>query len=237
MANKSEDSFGAKLQNAKKILNFLENISNYKAIRPEDDIVPYKKLILECDEANTIVATHVREYSMATDRRAKAFSNKEDTSLRTLLSPINKTIAAQYDKDSKEYQSTVSIISKMRSQKTTKAETTDAEGKKESVSRSELSFGSMLQNFKDLIATLAVFQDYKPFNPAITVESLQERVKELENLNTEVNNKTTPLNLARSNRTTLFEDLAQRTQRIKNAIAAMFGNSSAEYKQIKGLKI
>ncbi len=237
MASTSEAGFGAKLQNAKKLLTFIQSLSDYKAMRPEDATDEYQKLIVECDNHNTTVATNLREYSIAVDKRSKAFAGKEKTAMVKLLSPIAKAIAGQYDKTSKEYSSTTSIISKMRSQKVEKAPINATEEKKDNVSRVELSYGSMLQNFKDLIATLAVFQTYTPINPDITLGKLNDLVKELENLNTDVNAKVTPLNIARNTRTNLFDDLSKRTQRIKSTISSLYGNASVEYKQIKSLKI
>lgn len=237
MASTSEASFGAKLQNAKKMLTFMQSLSNYKATRPEDSTDGYQKLITECDAYNTNVATNLREYSIAVDKRSKAFMGKEKTAVSKLISPIVKAIAGQYDKTSKEYSSVLSIVNKMRSQKIEKAPTEPTEEKKESISRAELSYGSMLQNFKDLIATLTVFQTYAPANPDITLERLTNLVKELEELNTDVNAKIAPLNVTRDTRTNLFDDLAKRSQRIKSTIASLYGNTSVEYKQIKGIRI
>ena len=237
MANTSENSFGAKLQNAKKFYTFLQSLTKYQPANPDDSIEDYQKLIAKCDVSNTEIATNLREYSMAVDKRTKAFTGKENTSLNKLLSPITQAIAGQYGKTSKEYSSTINIINKMRPPKTERGVIAFTEEKKENISRTELSYGSKLQNLKDLIATLTVFQNYAPINPDIRLEKLNELVKELEYLNTEVNAKTAPLNVSRSQRTSLFDDLSKRTQRIKANISSLYGNNSAEYKQIKGLKV
>jgi hypothetical protein len=219
------------------MLTFMQSLSNYKATRPEDATDEYQKLIIECDTYNVNVATNLREYSIAVDKRSKAFLGKEKTTVIKLLSPIVKAIARQYDKTYKEYSSVVSITNKMRSQKVEKAIINPTEEKKDSISRAELSYGSMLQNFKDLIATLTVFQTYAPVNPDITLGKLNELVKELELLNTDVNVKIAPLNITRDTRASLFDDLAKRTQRIKSTISSLYGNTSVEYKQVKSLKI
>ncbi|MDX2303910.1 MAG: hypothetical protein NW226_13975, partial [Microscillaceae bacterium] len=60
---------------------------------------------------------------------------------------------------------------------------------------------------------------------------------ELETLNSTVNAKLAPLTLARNKRKTLFEDLSKRAQRMKANISSLYGNNSAEFKQIKGIKV
>lgn len=237
MATISEDGYGAKLQNAKNILTFIENLSKYKSSRPEDSIAEYEKLIQVCDTANTTVATDIQGYTMAVDKRTKAFSGAEKTSLTKLLSPIGKAIAGQYDKSSKEYNSAMSIINKMRSQKVEKAPANPTDTQKERISKSELSYGSKLQNFKDLIASLSVFQNYAPVNPDITLDKLKAMITELEALNKDVGSKIAPLNISRKSRTELFADLSKRTQRIKANVSSIYGVDSVEYKQISGLKV
>jgi hypothetical protein len=237
MKSTSERGYGAILENAKKLLTTIASFANYQASRSEDSLVEYQKLIQDCEKDNSTVATGLSEYTMAVDKRSKAFSTKEPNSMDKLLSPIAKAVAAQYDKTSKEYETIMGIITRMRSQKLEKAPANPTEEKKESISKSELSYGSKLQNFKDLIANLEVFGNFNPANPAIKIEALKARVTELEALNTAVNAKLAPLTLARGSRKEVFEELTKRVQRIKANVSSIYGNNSAEYKQVKGLKV
>ena len=237
MKSTSEASFGAKLENAKKLLITISGFANYKASRTEDSLAEFQKLVELCDKDNSTVATFLSEYSIAVDKRAKAFAKGDKNSIDKLLSPISKAVASQYDKTSKEYQTVAGMISRMRSQKLEKTPDNPTEEKKESISKSELSYGSKLQNFKDLIANLETFGNFSPVNANITIESLRNVVTELETLNTTVNAKLVPLTLSRSNRRDLFEDLSKRVQRIKANVSSIYGNDSAGFKQIKGLKV
>jgi hypothetical protein len=237
MKSTSEESFGAKLENAKKLLTTIRSFANYQASRPEDGLDEFNKLISLCDADNTTVATNLSEYTIAVDKRIKAFSNKDKTSIDKLLSPISKAVAGQYDKTSKQYDTIAGIIVRMRSQKIEKLPANPTEDKKDSISRSELSYGSKLQNFKDLISNLEVFGDFNPVNADIKIERLKELVRELEVLNATVNAKLAPLTVARSKRKDLFDELGKRAQRVKSNISSIYGNNSAEYKQVKGLKI
>jgi hypothetical protein len=237
MKSISEQTYGARLENAKKLFTTISSFANYQASRTEDSLVEFQKLIQDCEKDNNTVATGLSEYTMAVDKRSKAFSNKEANAMDKLLSPIAKAVAGQYDKTSKEYNSIAGIISRMRSQKLEKAPSNPTEDKKETISKSELSYGSKMQNFKDLIATLETFGNFNPVNPAIKIEALKARVTELETLNTAVNAKLAPLTLARGKRKEVFEELSKRTQRIKANVSSQYGNSSDEFKQVKGLKV
>ncbi len=237
MSSISESSFGATLENAKKIFTIVSSYTNYQAPRPEDSLTEYQSLIVLCDKENTQVATYLSEYTMAVDKRTKGFSNDDKNNLKKLLSPIAKAVESQYDKTSKEYTTIASIVSRMRSQKIEKTPTNPTEDKKESISRSELSYGSRLQNFKDLITNLETFVDYKPVNSDLKPAKLKELVAELETLNSQVSATLSPLTIARSKRKDLFDDLKKRTLRIKANVSSIYGNSSVEFKQVKGIKV
>lgn len=237
MKSTSENSYGAVLENAKKFFTLVSSLANYQSLRSEDSLEEYQKLINECDQENSTIATSLSEYTMAVDKRNKAFTNKEQTSIDKLISPLGKAVAAQYDKSSKEYETVMSLIKRMRSQKLEKSPANPTEDKKESISKSEMSYGSRLQNFKSLIATLETFDNFNPLNPELKPDKLKAFVAELETLNSAVNAKLTPLTLSRSKRKDLFEDLAKRTQRIKANVSSLYGNNSAEFKQIKGIRV
>lgn len=237
MKSTTERGYGAILENAKKFFTLVSSFAGYQAHRPEDSPEEYQKLIQECDQENKAIATGLSEYSIAADKRSKAFSGKEQTSIDKLLSPIGKAVAAQYDKTSKEYKIVMNLIGRMRSQKLEKAPANPTEDKKDSISKSELSYGSRLQNFKSLIAALESFDNFNPVNPDLKPDKLKGFVAELENLNSILNAKISPLALSRNKRKELFEDLSQRTQRIKANVSSLYGNNSVEFKQIKGIKV
>jgi hypothetical protein len=237
MASSSEKSFGARLQNSKKFLSLLQSLSNYKTTRDEDSIAEYEKLIEICGTHNNKIASYISEYTIAIDKRSKAFLGKESTSLDKLLSPISKAVASQYNKTSKEYTSIMGIIKKMRSQSLEKSPKNPTEEQKDSISRSELSYGSRLQHFKDLIESLSTFANYAPANEDITIVALKKLVDILEQLNNEVNSKIMPLSVTRAQRITSFDNLSDRTQRIKASIASIYGNNSPEYKQIRNISV
>lgn len=237
MKSTTESGYGAILENAKKFMSLVSSFADYQSHRPDDSLEEYQKLIRDCDQENSNIAALLSEYSMSVDKRSKAFTGKEQTSIDKLIAPLGKAVAAQYDKSSKEYETVMNLINRMRSQKLEKAPVNPTEDKKDRVSKSEMSYGSRLQNFKSLIATLESFDNFSPVNPELALDKLKSFVANLEALNSTVNAKIAPLALSRSKRKGLFEDLSQKTQRIKANVSSLYGNNSTEFKQIKGIKV
>jgi hypothetical protein len=237
MASKSEEGYGARLQNAQTMKSYLAGFANYNPARPEDTVASFEKLLNDCADVNTSIASLLQSYTLVIKNRSDAFTGSQANSIKFLLSPIAKAVQAQYGKDSREYTSIAVLVGKMRSTTLTKTPTTEGEPTKERLSQSEMSYGSQLQNFKDLVASLAQLNDYKPAKDIVSITNLQNLIAEVGKLNEEVIAKTYPLSQAREQRKALFEELNTRAQRIKSYVSAAYGNKSTEYKAISKLKI
>lgn len=237
MASISEQGYGARLQNAQTLKNNIAGFSNYNPPRTEDTLVELEKLITACADANTFIASFTQSYTLAVKNRSDAFAGKENTAIQKLLSPISKAVQAQFGKESREYTSIANIIARMRSQTIEKTPATPDEKQKETISKSEMSFGSQLQNFKDLVASLEQLTGFNPSNDLIKIPNLKVQADKLDTLSQEVTSKTLPLSQKREQRRTLFEELNVRSQRIKSYVSANYGNKSPEYKAISKLKI
>lgn len=237
MSSASETGFGARLENAQTLKSYMQGFPNFSPPRAEDSLEEFGKLVTSCANANTDIASLTQSYTLAVKNRQNAFKGTEDDSISKLLSPISKYVQAMFGKDSREYSSIANIISKLRSTKIEKAPKNPDEEFKESISRSEMSYGSQLQNFKDLVASLEQFKDFKPNNKLIQIPNLKKRVEEITVFNQQVIATTLPLRQKREERKELFEDLHNRSQRIKSYVSASYGNKSSEYKAISKLRI
>jgi hypothetical protein len=237
MPSTSEQGYGARLQNAQTLKTFLQSFTNYNPTRKEDALTEFENLLQRCAEINPSVASLVQSYTLAIKSRVDIFAGSQASSLRLLLSPISKSVQAHYGKNSREYTSIANIVNKMRSTKLAKSLDSNEEEIKNTISQSELSYGSQYQNFKDLVASLEQLEGYNPSNELVKIASLKTTIETIGKLNNEVISKTIPLNQAREQRKNLFIELNTRTQRIKSYISAMYGNKSIEYKSISKLKI
>lgn len=111
----------------------------------------------------------------------------------------------------------------------------DEEG--EFVSRSHRSYGSQTQFLADIIAKLTSYgAGYAPTNTNISIDKLNALLAELIASNTAVTVTYGILKPYTDLRLVQYEDLAERSQTIKDAVKSQYGVRSTEYRLIKGYK-
>ena len=234
MASTSETTIGAKVTNAEKISTNLKAFAGFASSDPALSAAELDKLIERIKAKNTDTASSAQAYSAAVDTRQKLFQ-KDGNSLINLLSPIGATIRSSFGKTSKEASNITTMITKIRGIKVKKDK---KEPDSEFVSQSERSFGSMTQNFSDMITTLSNFKaKYAPANADIVLAALQAKLTSLTAANIEVTATYGQLKLKRDQRSDLYQQLTDITQRIKDAVKGQYGLQSTEYKLIKGIKV
>lgn len=234
MASISEKTFGSRITNADSLATNLTNFTAYSPVRSEDSVVNYKALITAIKTNNTLVATNQAIYSNAVDNRVKLFSKSPDSLLK-ILPLISGQIKAKFGKTSKEVKDITALVNKIRGEKTTNLKK-DADG--EFVSQSERSYGSQTKHFSDIIAILTQYAaNYAPTNNKIKLVSLNAQLAALTSANNAVAGTFGQLKPVKDLRLTQYDDLKDRSDRIKESIKSQYGQSSTEYKLIKGLKI
>ncbi len=234
MASTSEATFGAKIANAAAIATHLKSFNGYIAPTAETTIANYEALITSIKVENNNTSLKRSEYSMAVETRQKHFVT-HPSSIAKLISPISSAVKAKLGKTSKEVNDVAALITKIRGERATKPKEGDT---KEKISQSERSYGSMTQNFADIVSTLtALGANYAPVNELIKLPNLQAKIAEINQANNLVTSTYGGLKVSADQRNTLYETLAERTQRIKESIKSQYGVSSTEYKLIKGLRV
>jgi hypothetical protein len=235
MKNLNVSSFGARLRRAQDLKTNIQGFNNYNPPRPNESVAGFSSLIDDIMAANINESTVLQELKAAIEGRHNAFIGTT-SSLKKLAVQIRGVVEAQYGKNSLEAQAIATIIKKMRSSKLVKPPV-PAEGTvtAKTISRSELSYGSLTKTFNDIIGTLLQFTDYNPANDALKIQQLQAFSAQLTQLNDLVTQKHQALKLARSNRKALYDDLADRTRRVKSYVKSQYGNTSNEYVLIKKL--
>jgi hypothetical protein len=234
MASINEKTFGSRLTNAETLATHLTSFTAYSPVRPEESVANYKLLITTIKTNNTLVASTKTTYSQTTDKRVKLFTKNID-SLNKTLAPIAGQIKAKFGKTSKEAEYIASLIVKIRGESSKKLKKDD-EG--EFVSQSERSYGSQTQTFNDIITTLTTYgTDYAPVNVKIKLSTLNTQLTALTTANTAVTTAYGAYKPAKDNRQTQYADLKDRSNRIKDSVKSQFGQTSNEYKLIKGLSI
>lgn len=235
MASSSEYSFGARLRKAQDMATFIAGFTAYDPPRSEEQVVNFNVFLSTIVECNSTETTYKQNYNAAVITRYNAF-RVDDFSLFKLLAPIRNIVLAQYGKDSIEFKQVDTIIAKIRSSKLIK--TIVGENIVEaSISQSEQSYGSSTQFFNDLVNTLETFPNYKPSKDELKLDKLKDFRNSLTTLNNAVASNYQKINEVRNKRRVLYEELTDRTQRIKAYVKGNYGTLSQEYKLIKGLRI
>jgi hypothetical protein len=235
MSSNSETSYGARIGNAEKLVAALQNFNNYQAIKPEYSIANYTIVIKDLKEQNNTVALKKQNYSLAVDNRKHTF-DVGVTSIDKLLSPINSAVKVSFGRTAKEATDVASIIAKIRGANIKSKK--NADPNQETVSQSYQSYNSRVQFFADLIVNLANFNtNYQPANPNLTVTELNNLYAKAIDANNQVMDKFTQFIQNNDTRLDSYHQLSQTAIRIKDAVKGQYGNTSAEYKLISGLKI
>ena len=241
MASNSEITFGAKIANASKISANLKTFTGYVAPTTNTSIPNYDALIASITSENTGVATKKAAYSAAVDVRQKLFFKDKDSVLK-ILSPVTSAVRSKLGKKAKAVTDLTALVVKIRGAKKAKGKDPKANnaGKedKEVISNSERSYGSITQNFSDIITTLvSLGTSYAPANSDFALAALQTKLVSIKAASDTTTTTYAALKTGIKNRLSQYDDLAEKTQRIKESVKSQYGVKSTEYALIKGLKV
>lgn len=244
MPSQSESSFGNRLANASKLKEYVNNFSiAYAPPLPELSLANLTSQITDLTAVNQSVAENFQNYSVVVDNRSKLF-RKTDTSVEKILSKIFNAVKALKGSEAQETKAVSAYITKMRSVKLKKTtvpnnstpDPTDTVEKK-GISQNELSYGSITQNFSDMLEVINSFGPaYNPAADNIKLPALQILLTTLQSTNNAVASTYAALQMQRKDREIKYIQLADVCQRIKYAVKSQYGNSSQEYNLVKALR-
>jgi hypothetical protein len=241
MASFSENTFGARIANAEAISTHLKSFTGFVAPTTDTAIASLDTLIASLKTENSVIATKKFAYATAVDVRAKLFFKTPDC-VEKLLSPITSSVKAKLGKTSKPAIDIAALAVKIRGEKKKKDNTPPTEEtaakKKDPVSQSERSYGSITQHFADIIATVtALGTDYAPVNTNIKIAALTTKMNTIKTANNNVTTTYGALKTSVDGRQKQYNDVSAKIQRVKDAVKSQYGIGSTEYSLIKGLKV
>ena len=233
MSSTSERSFGARLENARKLKTNLQSFPDYQPETGEFSIEDFNETIQTIEAINPQVASALINYRQTVAERRIIYASSP-LSIKKIITPINAFNRAKFGKDSTFYMAVNSIVKKIRGTKLKSKKTTD----QETYSVSQQSYGSIILNYQNLIIDLeSLGTEYNPANGSIKIDKL----KDLEIQATEKNNNVVAaysvLSPKQDLRANNYNILSQKATRIKDFVKSQYGVNSSEYKLIKGLKI
>ncbi|SEC29332.1 hypothetical protein SAMN04489761_2598 [Tenacibaculum sp. MAR_2009_124] len=237
MSSTSQKSFSSRLGNAKKLKTIVSNFATYQPPITEASVGNLNETITQIEVLQTDYNNAKADYTVKTDERRKVFTENAN-SIDKQLAPIRAFVEALKGKDSTELSQVSSLIKKIRGQASKKVSTTDEENEEKTISQVERTYASRVANFRNIIDILTTLgPSYIPANTELTLPSLLALAEEAEASTEAVDLALATLKPIIEQRRTYFEDLSKQIQSIKNFVKAQYGQSSNEYKQIKGLSI
>lgn len=130
-----------------------------------------------------------------------------------------------------------SIIKKLRGQRVIALNPNETNGNR--ISACQTSYVNKLAHFGDLMALVLIEPLYDPVQDDLKHEALQARYDAMELANTDAKTTQSELDAAIATRNVLFNaegsGLVDRALTTKNAVLAIFGSKSGEYKGVKGI--
>jgi hypothetical protein len=230
MKSTSERTFGSKLANAEKVSVNLKTFVGFTPPTAETTIPSYDAVIASLKTENTGVATKKSNYSISVELRQKLFYKEKDSVIK-MLAPITAAVRAKLGRNSKQVADITALVTKIRGIKKAKGKdpkaTDAAKEDTTAISHSEKSYGSISQTFSD----------YAPANSALKITALQTKLAAITVASNSVTNNYGLLKTNYVSRSSVYSDISERTQRIKEQVKSQYGVSSTEYKLIKGLVV
>jgi hypothetical protein len=242
MARISEATFGNRLAKGQQLLDFVRTLPRYE---PPSDYLKVEnlgKLLEKVNEANKQVASTSDLLAQARATRTNLYYGDNGAKIRCAMIrdfvgilPAGKTSPA-YTSIQKEVQKMSNYKKPTKKQETVGEAETPA---KRTISSSETSFGSVLQGLKNVLEIIKNLPTYAPANDLISLDSVQQYINSIEQANQAVNTQLYPYNDSVVKRQELYEGaegLRVAFQGIKTFIAANYGKTSQEFKEVSKLK-
>ncbi|MFN7117969.1 MAG: hypothetical protein ACK4TA_14300 [Saprospiraceae bacterium] len=235
MAERSENSFGARLDRARKMLGSISTFPNYNPPRNEETVAGLTDLINQIVTLNQEETSLEQQYNTLVKNREGLFYEDEHCIIK-LLTMVRGAVEALYGKESIEFSQVDTLVRQMRDNRPAEREATEKlpAGK---VSQSERSYGSITQNFSDLVTIVSQLPNYRSNNPLLQISELRNLVNRANQLAIDIPVLYQQLTNARDRRRAAYKELKDRGARIKAYVKSDYGTNSTEYKSIKGIAL
>jgi len=228
---------------AKNVANFYDLISfaqGYGATyNPSKNSLKMPQLNSLYTQANSdlnAVTSKNTEYNNAVNERIEAFDGLRSLSTR-LVNALETTDASKEKVDDAK-----GFNRKMQGQRASKKEepVDPNQPAPKTISSSQQSYDQMIQHFEGMISVLESEPSYTPNESDLKVTALQSKLQDLKDKNDNVANAYTAVSNARIERNkTLYKDdsgLVDTAGEVKKYVKSVFGATSPEFGQIKGIK-
>ncbi len=231
MGTTSQASYAARLARAEQFYQFISTFQNFDPGMPELTPIGFQNLIVQLSSTQSEHTVKHHDYAEAAKERKKVFTTNPDSIAKT-LTRVNAYVRARKGKDSQQYIDVNTLVKKIRGERPV---TVTINASEETISRSEKSYGSQLQNFTDVITLLQRYNgDYAP-TTEVGIPALQILQRQATSINNSTNSSYGAFKPKINERQKGFRNLNETANRIKEMVKSQYGSTSVEYNLIKGL--
>lgn len=242
MASTSETGHPKNVANFENLISFCAGYgTKYNPSKTNIQLSALQTQLASCKANIASVTTTSVDFNNAENARIIAFKDLKKTSTR-LLNALDATDASsQAVKDFKI------VNAKVQGTKSTKADAgktidpnTPVVETPKTISSSQQSYTNLIEHFAKAITILSTEPAYVPNETELQVGTLNAKLTNLKNTNTNIINAYTTVSNARVSRDqSLYNTtngLCQTAKDVKMYIKSVFGASSLEYKQVSGIE-
>jgi hypothetical protein len=241
MASTTETGHSKNVANFETLITFCKGYgADYKPTEPNQAIAALQSTYTSAKQSVSDVNKAFTPYSKAVENREIAFAPLSKLTTRIVNAFAACKASAQAIDNAKTHASKVKGT-RVGKKETPKVDPNNPTAKVEdnSISVSQMSYDSRVNNFEKLIETLKAEPKYNPNETELQVGTLATLLADLDAKNTAVRVATEPLSNARIARDKVLYDettgLVQIAADVKKYVKSVYGVSSPKYKQISSL--
>ena len=241
MASTTETGHSKNVANFETLITFCKGYgADYKPTEPNQAIASLQSTYTSAKQSVSDVNKAFTPYSKAVENREIAFALLSKLTTRIVNAFAACKASAQAIDNAKTHASKVkgTRIGK-KAEAVVDPNNPNAKAEDTSISVSQMSYDSRVNNFEKLIEALKAEPKYNPNETELQVATLQALHDDLDIKNTAVRNATEPLSNARIARNKVLYDetngLVQIAADVKKYVKSVYGVSSPKYKQIGSL--
>jgi hypothetical protein len=236
----SEKTYAMRLHNSYTILAVMQSAPNYTTDQAEllpANFATFLQQVANDNKAHTIAEF---DYQTAVANRRLFFAKNENSIHNTVIS-VKIAVLARYGKDTTQYKSISSIVKKMTYQRPSIKTKPDSQNPDNTIttitSRSQRSYASITENFKNLVTVLLSFQNYDSPRQELKLPALQAQLLAAEQHNNNTDTTYFLYKKAQALRQENYAVLFERASKIKAFLLSIYGKQSSLYRQVAKLSI
>ena len=242
MTSTAETGHAKNVANFETLITFCKGYgAEYQPSEPNQLIPALETLRASSKASITAVNQALPAYSKAVELREIAFEPLSKLATKIINALAASKASQQAVDNAKTHASKVkgTRIGK-KTELVTDPNNPTGEPEDNSISVSQMSYDSRVNNFEKLIESLKAEPKYNPNEPELKTAALETRHNDLDVKNTAVRNATEPLSNVRIARNEILyhptNGLVQVASDVKKYVKSVYGASSPKYKQISSLK-